>query len=108
MQGENIFHQIMYKNDLNKKTCLILQCRNCKLGTLDPKKVAGKIIVCLNKDTNVSRAQKRAAVESGGGEGVIIVQGPGLIDPYDAGAYPFVQVGEYEGSEILHYISKTK
>ncbi|GFP93434.1 co(2)-response secreted protease [Phtheirospermum japonicum] len=83
--------------------------RNCAPGSLDAKKVAGKIIVCMNDEPNVSRRIKSLVVEDAKGKGVIIIDGQGdIITPYDAGTYPFAQVGQNVGSQILRYIDSTK
>ncbi|KAH6794314.1 hypothetical protein C2S52_004791 [Perilla frutescens var. hirtella] len=83
--------------------------RNCIPGSLDPKKVAGKIVVCMNEDTSVSRRIKQLVVQDAGGKGAILMQrGGGHINPYDSGAFPFVEVGQDIGSQILHYINSTR
>ncbi|KAH6819149.1 hypothetical protein C2S51_002752 [Perilla frutescens var. frutescens] len=83
--------------------------RNCIPGSLDPEKVAGKIVVCMNEDTSVSRRIKQLVVQDAGGKGAILMQrGGGHINPYDSGAFPFVEVGQDIGSRILHYINSTR
>ncbi|KAK6162713.1 hypothetical protein DH2020_002554 [Rehmannia glutinosa] len=77
-------------------------------GSLDPKKVAGKIIVCMNDDLSVPRRIKRLVVEDAKGQGVIIINGQGQITPFDSGTYPFAEVGQTIASQILHYINSTK
>ncbi|KAK6163087.1 hypothetical protein DH2020_002928 [Rehmannia glutinosa] len=82
--------------------------RNCIPGSLDPTKVTGKIIVCMNDDLSVSRRIKRLVVEDAKGKGVIIVNGQGQITPFDSGTYPFAEVGQTVASQILHYINSTR
>ncbi|KAI3445161.1 hypothetical protein Pfo_001826 [Paulownia fortunei] len=82
--------------------------RNCIPGSLDSKKVAGKIIVCMNDEPTVSRRIKKLIVEDAKGKGVIIIDGQGEITPFDSGTYPFAEVGETIGSKILHYINSTE
>lgn len=47
-------------------------------------------------------------VEDAKGKGVIIIHGQGESTPFDSGTYPFAEVGEKIGSQILHYIKSTK
>ncbi|KAL6493815.1 hypothetical protein OROGR_031724 [Orobanche gracilis] len=82
--------------------------RNCIPGSLDSRKVAGKIVVCMNDKPDVSRTIKRLVVEDAKGKGIIVVDEQGDITPFDSGTYPFVQVGQTVGSQILHYINSTK
>ncbi|KAK4410887.1 CO(2)-response secreted protease [Sesamum angolense] len=72
--------------------------RNCIPGSLDPKKVAGKIIVCKNDEPNVSRRIKKLVVEDAKAEGVIIIDGERETTPFDSGTYPFAEVGQTVGS----------
>ncbi|KAL0429456.1 UNVERIFIED_CONTAM: CO(2)-response secreted protease [Sesamum radiatum] len=82
--------------------------RNCIPGSLDPKKVAGKIIVCMNDEPNVSRRIKKLVVEDAKAEGVIIIDGERETSPFDSGTYPFAEVGQTVGSKILRYINSTR
>ncbi|KAL9175400.1 hypothetical protein ABFS82_02G109600 [Erythranthe guttata] len=82
--------------------------RNCIPGSLDSKKVAGKIIVCVNEDPNVSRTIKKLVVEDAKAKGVIIIDQELQNAPFDSGTYPYSQVGLTIGSKILHYINSTK
>lgn len=86
-----------------------MQRRNCVPGSLDFKKVAGKIVVCMNDEANVSRKIKKLVVEDAKAKGVIIIDGKDEeTSPFDSGTYPYVEVGETIGSQILHYINSTK
>ncbi|KAL0397395.1 UNVERIFIED_CONTAM: CO(2)-response secreted protease [Sesamum calycinum] len=82
--------------------------RNCIPGSLDPKKVAGKIIVCTNDEPNVSRRIKKLVVEDAKAEGVIIIDGERETTPFDSGTYPFAEVGQTVGFKILRYINSTR
>ncbi|KAL6562907.1 hypothetical protein OROHE_005494 [Orobanche hederae] len=62
----------------------------------------------MNDETDVSRTIKRLVVEDAKGKGIIIIDRQGDITPFDSGTYPFAQVGQTVGSQILHYINSTK
>lgn len=77
----------------------------CLTGTLNPAKVAGKIVVC-DRGGN-SRVQKGAIVKEAGGAGMILAN----TDTYgeeqlaDAHLLPAAAVGEKAGTAIKNYIS---
>lgn len=78
-------------------------------GSLDWKKVAGKIVVCVNERATVSRKIKKLVVEDAKAAGVIIIDGQWETNsPFDSGTYPFAEVGEAAGYQILHYINSTR
>ncbi|XAR66181.1 Cucumisin [Bertholletia excelsa] len=75
----------------------------CLEGTLDPKNVAGKIVIC---DRGISpRVQKGQVVKNAGGVGMILVNtaanGEELVA--DCHLLPAVAVGENAGKSIKHY-----
>ncbi|CAA2993220.1 CO(2)-response secreted protease-like [Olea europaea subsp. europaea] len=82
--------------------------RNCIPGSIDPKKAAGKIIVCVNEDPNVSNRIKKLVVEDAKAKGLIIIDTEGQLLPFDSGTYPSAVIGESTGSRILSYINSTK
>ncbi|KAL2455995.1 CO(2)-response secreted protease [Abeliophyllum distichum] len=82
--------------------------RNCIPGSIDTKKAAGKIIVCVNEDPNVSKRIKKLVVEDAKAKGVIIIDNQGQFLPFDSGTYPSAVIGETTGSRILNYIKSTK
>ncbi|CAN6279810.1 unnamed protein product [Urochloa humidicola] len=78
--------------------------RLCLLGRLDPKKVAGKIVVC--ERGNNARVEKGAAVKIAGGVGMILANtedsGEELIA--DSHLVPATMVGQKFGDKIKHYV----
>ncbi|KAJ4706142.1 Subtilisin-like protease [Melia azedarach] len=77
----------------------------CLEGTLDPRTVAGKIVIC---DRGISpRVQKGKVVKDAGGIGMILsntaANGEELVA--DCHLLPAVAVGEIEGKEIKRYAS---
>ncbi|KAG8363730.1 hypothetical protein BUALT_Bualt19G0052700 [Buddleja alternifolia] len=83
--------------------------RNCKPGSVDAKKAAGKIVVCVSSDKSVTRRIKKLVVEDARAKGVIIIsEPPPNSATFDSGTYPYAEVGQKIGSQILHYIKSTK
>lgn len=80
----------------------------CKEGSLDPKKVTGKIVLCERGDN--PRVAKGAVVKQAGGVGMILSNtasdGEGLIP--DAHLLPADGVGSSAGNSIRSYIKSTK
>jgi hypothetical protein len=73
-------------------------------ATLDPAKVAGKIVVCT-RGTN-ARTDKSAAVLAAGGVGMILVDnGAGLVA--DVHSVPSVHVSAADGTAIKAYAATT-
>jgi Subtilase family/Fibronectin type-III domain/PA domain/Peptidase inhibitor I9 len=71
-------------------------------ATLDPAKVAGKIVVCT-RGTN-ARIDKSAAVAAAGGVGMILVDnGAGLVA--EAHSVPTVHVNAADGTAIKTYVA---
>lgn len=80
----------------------------CLEGTLNPKLVSGKIVIC---DRGISpRVQKGQVVIRAGGVGMIITNtaanGEELVA--DCHLLPAVAIGEKEGKELKHYVLTSK
>ncbi|CAL0320454.1 unnamed protein product [Lupinus luteus] len=80
----------------------------CLEGTLDPKKVSGKIVIC---DRGISpRVQKGQVVKNAGGSGMILTNtaanGEELVA--DCHLLPAVAIGEKEGKELKNYVLTSK
>lgn len=78
--------------------------RYCYSGSLDPSKVAGKIVVCDRGGT--ARVAKGSAVKAAGGVGVILSntdnEGEELLA--DSHLIPGTMVGEITGNKLKDYI----
>ena len=83
-------------------------CRNCYPGSLDAKKVAGKIVVCVNDDNTVTRRIRKLVVEDAKAKGMILIDETQKGVPFDSGIFSFVQVDNDVGLQILKYINSTK
>ncbi|KAL6564997.1 hypothetical protein OROMI_016447 [Orobanche minor] len=79
-----------------------------RVGSLDSRKVTGKIIVCMNDETDVSRTIKRLVVEDAKGKWIIIIDRQGDITPFDSGTYPFAQVGQTVGTLLQQFLKQKK
>ncbi|CAI0552180.1 unnamed protein product [Linum tenue] len=80
----------------------------CKPGTLDPKKVKGKILVCLRGITaRVDKGEQAAVV---GAVGMVLANdlSTGNEVVADAHVLPASHVNYGSGLEIFHYINSTK
>ncbi|GAB2277717.1 hypothetical protein Dimus_012420 [Dionaea muscipula] len=84
------------------------EASNCYPGSLNPKKVAGKIIVCLDNYPSTSVRIKKLVVEDAGARGVICISQTQKGVPFDSGAFPCAKVGDTAGIQILNYINSTK
>lgn len=85
-----------------------LKCRNCYPGSLDYNKVAGNIVVCANDDPTVSRRIKKLVTQDARAVGMILIDEDHKDVPFDAGVFPYSQVANLEGHQILEYINSTK
>nr|GMC46872.1 CO(2)-response secreted protease-like [Ipomoea batatas] len=99
---------LVFAENVARDPTLASDARNCAPGTLDAEKVAGKIIVCMNNVLGVSRSIKKLVVEDAGAKGLILIDDKEKINPYDSGPYPFAEVGNDFGVQILKYINSTK
>ncbi|XP_055817040.1 CO(2)-response secreted protease-like isoform X1 [Solanum dulcamara] len=95
--GENIpFHPL-----------LTSQARNCMPGSLDAKRVAGKIIVCMNDGWSISREIKKLVVQNAKAKGLILIDEQQKSSPFDSGNFPFAEFGKLAGAKILQYINSS-
>jgi len=111
-QGEHRCHvDHMVQNDRFNGEILLLyfyDCSNCYPGSLNPKKVAGEIVVCVNNYPSISNKIKKLVVQDAGATGLIYISDVGKGVPFDSGAFPFTQVGQDAGIQIRKYINSTK
>ncbi|CAN1223609.1 CO(2)-response secreted protease [Linum perenne] len=83
---------------------------NCYPGSIDRKKVAGKIVVCVASDLSISRKIRKLVVQDCRARGMILINpfdsGTGV--PFDSGTFPLVEIGSPYGNSILKYMNNTK
>lgn len=81
---------------------------NCYPGSIDADKAAGKILVCVNTDPSVTRRIKKLVAEGARAKGIILIDEVEKEVPFDSGSFPFSQIGNDVGAQILHYINSTR
>ncbi|XP_026415680.1 CO(2)-response secreted protease-like [Papaver somniferum] len=101
-------YPIAFAGDVASTMTPLSESSNCYPGSLDLKKAAGKIIVCVNTDPMVSRRIKKLVVESAHAKGIILINEAEKGEPFDSGVFPFSEMGDVDGAEILKYINTTK
>lgn len=101
-------YPLAFGEDVAAKFTPLSEARNCEPGSLDPKKAAGKIIVCINSDPTIPRQIKKLVVEDAKAKGMILIDQAELHSPLNSGVYPVAQVGDTIGFQILKYINSTK
>ncbi|KAH1148437.1 hypothetical protein GYH30_043177 [Glycine max] len=101
-------HRLVFGEQVAAKFVPASEARNCFPGSLDFNKTAGSIVVCVNDDPTVSRQIKKLVVQDARAIGIILINEDNKDAPFDAGAFPFTQVGNLEGHQILQYINSTK
>lgn len=68
----------------------------------------GKIVVCTDDDLNIPRQIKKLVVEDARAKGLILVSEDETVVPFDSGTFPFAEVGNLSGLQIIKYINGTK
>ncbi|KAL5150586.1 CO(2)-response secreted protease [Glycine soja] len=101
-------HRLVFGEQVAAKFVPASEARNCFPGSLDFNKTAGNIVVCVNDDPSVSRRIKKLVVQDARAVGIILINENNKDAPFDAGVFPFTQVGNLEGHQILKYINSTK
>lgn len=103
--GETLTGPVVYSGDVAKAGAAPNEAALCFLGTLDPAKVAGKIVVC-DRGTN-ARVEKSQEVAAAGGTGMILVNvTPSSLDN-DFHSVPTVHIDAQYRAVLLDYVRKT-
>ncbi|KAG7029593.1 CO(2)-response secreted protease [Cucurbita argyrosperma subsp. argyrosperma] len=101
-------YPLVFGKDAAAKFTPISEARNCYPGSLDRSKVAGKIVVCASDDFSTSRTIKELVVQDAKAVGLILINEASKTVPMDSNIFPFTQIGNSEGLQILEYINSTK
>ncbi|WP_194410235.1 S8 family serine peptidase [Microbacterium cremeum] len=103
--GETMTGPVVYSGDVAAAGAAQAEAELCYLGTLDPAKVAGKIVVC---DRGViARVEKSQSVAEAGGAGMILVNvTPGSLDN-DFHSVPTVHIDAQHRTALLDYVRNT-
>ncbi|KAE8679483.1 hypothetical protein F3Y22_tig00111402pilonHSYRG01545 [Hibiscus syriacus] len=91
-------YPLAYGKDIAAKYSSISGARSCYPGSLDPAKVKGEVIVCLDSFPVVSRETKKLVAEDAGSKGLILIDENDRSAPFDSGPFPFAEVGSTIGS----------
>lgn len=115
LQGESLALEKMKKNTelvygaaMAAPSFTSQDSSSCLNGSLDARKVRGKVVVCRHpQDVEESKLAKSKVVQAAGGIGMV------LIDELDRGmgvsfVIPAAIVGNGEGQTILSYINSTR
>lgn len=80
----------------------------CKAGTLDPRKVKGKIVVCLRGD--IERTEKSQEAAMAGAVGMILVNNKESGNEIDADPHvlPASHINYTDGLALFTYITNTR
>ncbi|XP_061343243.1 CO(2)-response secreted protease-like [Gastrolobium bilobum] len=101
-------YHIVFGEEVAAQFAPASEARNCIPGSLDYNKTAGNIVVCVNDDPTISRRIKKLVVQDARAMGMILIDEDNKDVSFDAGVFPFTQVGNLEGNQILEYINSTK
>lgn len=103
--GETMTGPVVYSGDVAAAGAAPAEAALCFLDTLDPAKVAGKIVVC-DRGTN-ARVEKSQSVAEAGGAGMILVNvTPGSLDN-DFHSVPTVHIDAQHRTALLDYVRNT-
>jgi subtilisin family serine protease len=103
--GQELSGEVVYSADAAKADAAPNEAALCFLGTLDPAKVAGKIVVC-DRGTN-ARVEKSQEVAAAGGSAMILVNvTPGSLDN-DFHSVPTVHIDAQYRTALLDYVRGT-
>ncbi|KAL8159645.1 hypothetical protein V2J09_001182 [Rumex salicifolius] len=104
-------YPLAYAGDLAADSTPESEASNCMAGSLDNKRAAGKIILCIGKNGNagVLMKKKKLVVKDAGGIGMVYASTSSKgKPPFNAAAFPFIKVGDSDGQQILNYINSIK
>ncbi|KAF9601043.1 hypothetical protein IFM89_015028 [Coptis chinensis] len=101
-------YPLAYGGDIAAPSTPSSEASNCIPGSLDTEKTTGKIVVCVDTNPMVSRRIKKLVAEVAKAKGVIMINEDEKGIPFDSGVFPFSEVGNVDGYQILKYINSTK
>ncbi|KAF8049851.1 hypothetical protein N665_2109s0002 [Sinapis alba] len=102
-------YSLVYARNAAAASKPVEDARTCLPGSLDPKKVSGKVVVCvMPRDAVTTKQIIKVVVEDAGARGLILVNQKEKIRASDFGRFPFSEVDMTDGYKILKYILHTK
>ncbi|KAG6466457.1 CO(2)-response secreted protease-like [Zingiber officinale] len=106
--SESVTYPLAYGGDVAAELTPRSEASNCYPGSIDADKAAGKILVCVNTDPSVTRRIKKSVAEGAKAKGMILMDEVEKEVPFDSGSFPFSQIGNDMGDQILRYINSTR
>ncbi|XP_058112938.1 subtilisin-like protease SBT5.3 [Magnolia sinica] len=102
------FYPLISSVDCKAANASSQQAQLCYIGSLDPKKVKGKIVACLRGGNY--REEKGEAVRRSGGAGMILANDPASGNEIAADAHflPALHISAIDGLAVFAYINSTK
>ncbi|MCU1471640.1 MAG: putative secreted peptidase [Glaciihabitans sp.] len=91
---------------VKKSTVSSSHAVDCRTGSLNPAKVAGKVVVC-DRDGKVNRTEMSATVAAAGGVGAILVNTTPEDTDTDAHSVPTIHIDQPSRSAIRAYAAKS-
>ncbi|KAI0498222.1 hypothetical protein KFK09_021463 [Dendrobium nobile] len=101
-------YPLIFGGDAAGEFTPVSEASNCYPGSLDTKKTAGKIIICVDSDPSVTRRVKKLVAEDAGAKGLILIDEAEKGIPFDSGSFAFSEIGNEAGAQILEYMKSTK
>ncbi|CAH2060875.1 unnamed protein product [Thlaspi arvense] len=102
-------YPLVYARNAAAASTSVEDARNCLPGSLDPKKVTGKVVVCVRSSTSgITKKILRAILEDAGSKGLILINKKEQIIASDSGPFSHSEVDMTDGYKILKYILHTK
>ncbi|KAK2634531.1 hypothetical protein Ddye_029323 [Dipteronia dyeriana] len=101
-------YPLAFGKDVAARLTPLSEARSCYPGSLDPEKVKGKIVVCIDDDPTIPRRIRKLVVEDAKAKGLILVNEDEKGVPFDSGIFAFAQVDNRVASQIINYINSTK
>ncbi|XP_062092047.1 CO(2)-response secreted protease-like [Humulus lupulus] len=97
-------YPLIIGKDAAISSSVVSTAENCYKGSLDVKKVTGKLVVCVDGGD----AERLDAIPLKEAKGIIMIMEDEKISPFPTSTYPWVQVGKIAESDILmNYIRST-
>ncbi|GER30426.1 subtilisin-like serine endopeptidase family protein [Striga asiatica] len=81
---------------------------HCFPGSLDHRKVNGKILLCENDDDDYGSTEKFESLKTQGGVGIIVIGDFQRRVPFSYGTYAIATVSKEDGAQIRTYINSNR
>ncbi|XP_020583106.1 CO(2)-response secreted protease-like isoform X2 [Phalaenopsis equestris] len=101
-------YPLIFGGDAAGEFTPVSEASNCYPGSLDMKKTAGKIIICVDSDPSLTRRVKKLVAEDAGAKGLILIDEDEKGIPFDSGSFAFSEIGNKAGAQILRYMKSSK